>query len=100
MEQSRSGVSDGRPGDGKLPYVLFMETASSFPRFEKAAIGTYPEPSEYNQNYILLLTPLSKVLFEKLIVAQLLNKFPTFVQLQGSLRGSKQPTILSYFETF
>jgi hypothetical protein len=43
-------------------------------------------------------TPWSKVILEKLIVAQLLKKFSTFLEPDGSLPCSQEPATGSYPE--
>jgi hypothetical protein len=42
------------------------------------------------------LNPHSRVLLEKLVVAQLLHKFPNFMELEGSLQSSQNPATGPY----
>jgi hypothetical protein len=47
-----------------------------------------------------LLTPRNRVLLEKLTVAQLVKKFPTFYRTQGSFSYSQKPATGPYPELF
>jgi hypothetical protein len=49
-----------------------------------------------NSNYP---TPNSRILLEKLIVAQLVNKFPHFMASEGTLLCSQKPITGPYRET-
>jgi len=51
-----------------------------------------------NDTTYLLITPWSRVIFEKQTISQLVKKFPHFIDPEGSLPHSKLPATCPYPE--
>jgi len=75
---------------------VYISVKWSFQFWLSTANNIWRPFSTIKRQTVTKQTPWNKILLEKLRVTQLVKKFPTFLEPQGSLPHSQEPTINPY----